>query len=140
MWPDTRGRTSTVSTGSVRPVNSSHSTTSFCSTSATETEGGGGFCEAVVRPRPFETSTAVPIPTANIVSERTSLRDIVSECLKIVLSELSKDSSRDQRVTELNAAAPCQLEGSRWLRKFSWRACQLRTDWAFSNASVGKKR
>src|SRR2546423_6612036 len=116
MCPETRGRTSTVSTGSVRPVNSSHSTISFCSTAATETEGGGGFDGAVVRPRPFETSTAVPMPTANTVSERTSLRDIVSECLKNVLGELSKDSSRDQRVTELNAAASCQLESSLWLR------------------------
>src|SRR5690348_4331393 len=41
MYPDTRGRISTDSTGSSRPVNSSHSFTSF-STAVTTLTGNGG--------------------------------------------------------------------------------------------------
>src|SRR5215208_4154719 len=42
MKPETRARTSTVSTAVKRPVNSSHSLMTFCSGRATATEGGGG--------------------------------------------------------------------------------------------------
>src|SRR5437899_13056206 len=41
MYPDTRGRISTDSTGSSRPVNSSHSFTSFSTTVTTLTGNGG---------------------------------------------------------------------------------------------------
>src|SRR5262245_45666527 len=41
-YPETRGRTSTVSTACSRPVNSSHSVTSRSTTFATVTCGGGG--------------------------------------------------------------------------------------------------
>src|SRR6266566_4905100 len=43
MYPDTRGRISTDSTGSNRPVNSSHSFTSFSTTVTTLT--GSGPCD-----------------------------------------------------------------------------------------------
>src|SRR5688572_28060534 len=46
MCPEARGRTSTNSTASVRPVNSSHSTNSRCSTGATVTVGGGACAGA----------------------------------------------------------------------------------------------
>ena len=41
MYPDTRGRTSTDCTGSVRPVNSFHSIISLCSTAETVTDAAG---------------------------------------------------------------------------------------------------
>src|SRR6476620_4689511 len=41
MKPDTRARTSTVSTAAKRPVYSSHSVILFCSGVATVTDGGG---------------------------------------------------------------------------------------------------
>src|SRR6266480_162304 len=43
MYPDTRGRMSTDSTGSRRPVNSSHSFTSFSTTVTTLTGSGGAL-------------------------------------------------------------------------------------------------
>src|SRR6266446_7537587 len=47
MYPDTRGRISTDSTGSRRPVNSSHSFTSFSTTVTTLTGNGGAPLFAV---------------------------------------------------------------------------------------------
>src|SRR5262249_33996329 len=42
MKPETRARTSTLSTAVKRPVNSSHSVMTFCTGCATVTDGGGG--------------------------------------------------------------------------------------------------
>src|SRR5215510_1603784 len=42
MNPETRARTSTLSTAAKRPVNSSHSVMTFCTGCATVTAGGGG--------------------------------------------------------------------------------------------------
>src|SRR5579862_9676056 len=64
MYPETRGRTSTDSTGSVRPVNSSHSTSSFCSTGATVTVGGGGRLGAAFAPQPASRRVNDPAATA----------------------------------------------------------------------------
>src|SRR5437870_12865420 len=47
MYTDTRGRISTDSTGSRRPVNLSHSFTSFSTTVTTLTGSGGGRLLAV---------------------------------------------------------------------------------------------
>src|SRR5438034_201098 len=81
MYPETRGRTSTDSTGSVRPVNSSHSTISLCSTGATVTDGAGrgaGRCE-LLRPKPVErTATALRAMTAS-VRRKKILRVIIME-------------------------------------------------------------
>src|SRR5213596_3422969 len=53
MYPDTRGRISTNSTASSRPVNSSHSFTSF-SIAVTTLTGSGGCCvtDAFLHPLP----------------------------------------------------------------------------------------
>src|SRR6266576_6577117 len=55
MYPDTRGRISTDSTGSSRPVNSSHSFTSF-STTVTTLTGKAGCCvtDAFLQPLPVK--------------------------------------------------------------------------------------
>src|SRR5215470_9148939 len=46
MKPETRARTSTLSTAVKRPVNSSHSVMTFCTGCATVTDGGGGAAPA----------------------------------------------------------------------------------------------
>src|ERR1700752_1964108 len=55
MYPETRGRISTDSTGSSRPVNSSHSFTSF-STTVTTLTGKAGCCvtDAFLQPLPVK--------------------------------------------------------------------------------------
>src|SRR6266581_4604953 len=87
MYPETRGRTSTDSTGSVRPVNSSHSTISLCSTAATVTDGAGrgaGRCE-LLRPKPVERmATALSAMTAS-VRRKKILRVISLEFLGLVV-------------------------------------------------------
>src|SRR5438477_12722717 len=55
-----RGRTSTASTGMVRPVNSSHSTISRCSTGATVTAGAGGRDCTACRLQPAIRTLAAP--------------------------------------------------------------------------------
>jgi hypothetical protein len=52
MYPETRGRISTVSTAWSRPVNSSQSLTRFSSTCATLTWGGGGAAGPPDLPHP----------------------------------------------------------------------------------------
>src|SRR5437867_8885914 len=62
MYPDTRGRISTDSTGSSRPVNSSHSLTSF-STAVTTLTGSGGCSVTDAFLHPLTTSNTHKIPT-----------------------------------------------------------------------------
>src|SRR5262249_54695903 len=55
MYPDTRGRISTDSTGSSRPVNSSHSFTSFSTTVTTLTgKAGCSVTDALLQPLPVK--------------------------------------------------------------------------------------
>src|SRR5215475_12155254 len=55
MYPDTRGRISTDSTGSSRPVNSSHSFTSFSTTVTTLTgKAGCSVTDAFLQPLPVK--------------------------------------------------------------------------------------
>src|SRR4030095_11805535 len=60
-YPDTRGRISTNSTASKRPVNSSHSFTSF-SIAVTTLTGSGGCCgaEAFLHPPPAKKTSRKP--------------------------------------------------------------------------------
>src|SRR6266581_9663512 len=60
MYPDTRGRISTDSTGSSRPVNSSHSFTSFSTTVTTLTGNGGAplFEGDLLQPTTIRETTA----------------------------------------------------------------------------------
>src|SRR5438874_12250569 len=62
MYPDTRGRISTDSTGSSRPVNSSHSFTSFSMTVTTLT-GNAACCGAAVFLHPPAVRKIDKIPT-----------------------------------------------------------------------------
>src|SRR5438067_7694738 len=61
MYPETRGRISTDSTGSSRPVNSSHSFTSFSATVTTLT-GKAGCCvtDAFLQPLPAKKTNKRP--------------------------------------------------------------------------------
>src|SRR4029453_3638956 len=61
MYPDTRGRISTDSTGSSRPVNSSHSFTSFSAT-VTALTGRAGCCvtDAFLQPLPIKKTNKKP--------------------------------------------------------------------------------
>src|SRR5262249_39779374 len=78
MYPETRGRTSTDSTGSVRPVNSFHSTISRCSTGATVTEGAIGRWGAAFRPQPVVMKVMLSA-SADAVKETKSLLVIASQ-------------------------------------------------------------
>src|SRR6266576_5005968 len=62
IYPDTRGRISTDSTGSSRPVNSSHSLTSF-STTVTTLTGSAGCCVTDAFLHPFAASNTKRKPT-----------------------------------------------------------------------------
>src|SRR3954469_8057148 len=75
MYPDTRGRISTDSTGSSRPVNSSHSFTSF-STTVTTLTGKAGCCvtDAFLQPLPVKkTSKKAAHAKRNCLIESDSL-------------------------------------------------------------------
>src|SRR6266436_240402 len=80
MYPDTRGRISTDSTGSRRPVNSSHSFTSFSTTVTTLTGNGGAPLFAVG----LLQSTTIRETAANAatVNSRFNLLSPSPRCLK----------------------------------------------------------
>src|SRR6266496_6591050 len=64
MYPDTRGRISTDSTGSSRPVNSSHSLTSFSTAVTTLTGNGGcGGADFFLHPPADRKIDKIPRPT-----------------------------------------------------------------------------
>src|ERR1700694_4297415 len=79
MYPETRGRISTDSTGSNRPVNSSHSLTSFSITVTTLTGNGACCCaDFFLHPAVVRKIDNIPMLTKRFFICRSSISNVPS--------------------------------------------------------------
>src|SRR6266480_1632353 len=104
MYPDTRGRISTDSTASRRPVNSSHSFTSF-STAVTTFTGNGacGGADFFLHPPAVRKIIKIPTPTKKFfIAAGSQPRCSLS----------SRSLLNDNRVTSFRPTLPSQLKNS----------------------------
>src|ERR1700724_2257373 len=109
MYPDTRGRISTDSTGSSRPVNSSHSFTSFSTTVTTLTGNGGAplFAGDLPQSTTIRDTAANAATVSSLFTMMRIVRLYFKECEQFLAHFVFQNRTpstrrRDHRVVELH--------------------------------------
>src|SRR5689334_25417278 len=121
MYPDTRGRISTDSTGSSRPVNSSHSLTSFSTTITTLTGNGGTplFAGDLLQSTTIRDTAANAATVSSLFTMVRIVRLYIKECEQL-LAHFFVFQNRWRRDCRL-ALSYSLFSSQKW--KVDWKTC-----------------